>query len=198
MTGSTMQCGTACGMRAIGTRWPRPGAWTPSAVKGADTVAAAVRGFDAGKKVNGRKRHVVVDTMGLLLLVLITSASVQDRDGARTLLDRVKMAMPSLSLLWADGGYAGRLVEWAEAVAHITVEIVRKPLGIRMFQVLPRRWVVERTFAWIVKCRRLDHDYERLPETSEAMIKWAMIGLMVRRLEPPPGRKPWRRASTAA
>ncbi len=163
-------------------------------VKGADTVAAAVRGFDAGKKVNGRKRHVVVDTMGLLLLVLITSASVQDRDGARTLLDRVKMAMPSLSLLWADGGYAGRLVEWAEAVAHITVEIVRKPLGIRMFQVLPRRWVVERTFAWIVKCRRLDHDYERLPETSEAMIKWAMIGLMVRRLEPPPGRKPWQRA----
>ena len=165
-------------------------------VKGADTVAAAVRGFDAGKKVNGRKRHVVVDTMGLLLLVLITSASVQDRDGARTLLDRVKMAMPSLSLLWADGGYAGRLVEWAEAVAHITVEIVRKPLGIRMFQVLPRRWVVERTFAWIVKCRRLNHDYERLPETSEAMIKWAMIGLMVRRLEPPPGRKPWQRAST--
>ena len=167
-------------------------------VKGADTVGAAVRGFDAGKKVNGRKRHVVVDTMGLLLLVVITSASVQDRDGARTLLDRLKMAMPSLSLLWADGGYAGKLVDWAEAVAHITVEIVRKPLGIKMFQVLPRRWVVERTFAWIVKCRRLDHDYERLPETSEAMIKWAMIGLMVRRLEPPPGRKPWQHASTAA
>ena len=147
---------------------------------------------------NGRKRHVVVDTMGLLLLVVITSASVQDRDGARTLLDRLTMAMPSLSLLWADGGYAGKLVDWAEAVAHITVEIVRKPLGIKMFQVLPRRWVVERTFAWIVKCRRLDHDYERLPETSEAMIKWAMIGLMVRRLEPPPGRKPWQHASTAA
>ncbi|MET0522499.1 MAG: IS5 family transposase, partial [Jiangellaceae bacterium] len=131
---------------------------------------------------NGRKRHVVVDTMGLLLLVVITSASVQDRDGARTLLDRLTMAMPSPSLLWGDGGYAGKLVDWAEAVAHITVEIVRKPLGIKMFQVLPRRWVVERTFAWIVKCRRLDHDYERLPETSEAMIKWAMIGLMVRRL----------------
>jgi transposase len=129
---------------------------------------------------------------------VITSASVQDRDGARTLLDRLTMAMPSLSLLWADGGYAGKLVDWAEAVAHITVEIVRKPLGIKMFQVLPRRWVVERTFAWIVKCRRLDHDYERLPETSEAMIKWAMIGLMVRRLEPPPGRKPWQHASTAA
>jgi transposase len=81
-------------------------------VKGADTVGVAVRGFDAGKKVNGRKRHVVVDTMGLLLLVVITSASVQDRDGARTLLDRLTMAMPSLSLLWADGGYAGKLVDW--------------------------------------------------------------------------------------
>lgn len=167
-------------------------------VKGADTVGAAVRGFDAGKKVNGRKRHIVVDTMGLLLLVVITSAGVQDRDGARTLLEKVKMAMPSLSLLWADGGYAGKLVEWAEQVAHITVEIVRKPPGLKTFQVLPRRWVVERTFAWIVKCRRLDHDYERLPQTSEAMIKWAMIGLMVRRLEPTPGRKPWQGTSTAA
>jgi transposase len=87
--------------------------------------------------------------MGLLLLV-VTSASVQDRDGARTLLDRLKMAMPSLSLLWADGGYAGNLVDWADRVAHITVEIVRKPLGSKMFQVLPRRWVVERTFARIV------------------------------------------------
>lgn len=167
-------------------------------VKGADTVGAAVRGFDAGKKVNGRKRHIVVDTMGLLLLVVITSAGVQDRDGARTLLEKVKMAMPSLAVLWADGGYAGKLVEWAERVVHITVEIVRKPKGIRTFQVLPRRWVVERTFSWIVKCRRLDHDYERLPETSEAMIKWAMIGLMVRRLEPAPGRKPWQKAAIAA
>jgi transposase len=164
-------------------------------VKGADTVGAAVRGFDAGKKVNGRKRHLVVDTISLLV---ITSASVQDRGRARTLLDRLTMAMPSLSLLWADGGYAGKLVDWADRVAHITVEIVRKPSGINMFRVLPRRRVVERTFAWIVKCRRLDHDYKRLPQTNEAMIKWAMIGLMVRRLQPPPGRKPWQQASTAA
>jgi transposase len=108
------------------------------------------------------------------------------------------MEMPSLSLLRADGGYAGKLLDWADRVPHITVEIVRKPVGIKMFQALPRRWVVERTFAGIVKCRRLDHDYERLPQTNEAMIKWAMIGLMVRRLEPPPGRKPWQHASTAA
>jgi transposase len=167
-------------------------------VKGADPVGAAVRGFDAGKKVNGRKRHIVVDTMGLLLMVVSTSAGMQDRDGARTLLEKVKMAMPSLSLLWADGGDAGKLVEWAEHIAHITVEIVRKPLGIKTFHVLPRRWVVERTFAWIVKCRRLDHDYERLPETSEAMIKWPMIGLMLRRLEPALGRRPWQEVSTVA
>jgi transposase len=167
-------------------------------VKGADTVPAATRGFDAGKKTNGRKRHIVVDTMGLLLLVVITSAGVQDRDGARTLIEKVKMAMPSLALVWADGGYAGKLVEWAARVAHIAVEVVRKPPGIKTFQVLPRRWVVERTFAWIVKCRRLDHDYERLPQTSQAMIKWAMIGLMVRRLAPPPGRKPWQNPEAAA
>jgi transposase len=174
------------------------GCMDAQSVKGADTVGAAVRGFDAGKKVNGRKRHIVVDTMGLLLLVVITSAGVQDRDGARRLLEKVAMTMPSLALLWADGGYAGKLVEWAERVAHITIEIVRKPLGIKTFHVLPRRWVVERTFAWIVKCRRLDHDYERLPQTSEAMIKWAMIGLMIRRLEPAPGRKPWQKTSTTA
>ena len=167
-------------------------------VKGADTVGAAVRGYDAGKKTNGRKRHIVVDTMGLLLLVVVTSAGLQDRDGARTVLEKVKMAMPSLSLVWADGGYAGKLIEWAETFAHITVEVVRKPLGIKTFQVLPRRWVVERTFAWITKCRRLDHDYERLPQTSEAMIKWAMIALMTRRLAPSPGRKPWQKSQTAA
>jgi transposase len=86
--------------------------------------------------------------------------------------------MPSVALVWADGGYAGQLVRWAKRLLKVTVEIVRKPLGIPTFQVLPRRWVVERTFAWIVRCRRLDHDYERLPEHSEAMIKWAMIGLM--------------------
>ncbi len=167
-------------------------------VKGADTVGAAVRGYDAGKKTNGRKRHIVVDTMGLLMLVVVTSAAMQDRDGARTLLEKVKLVMPSLALVWADGGYAGKLLEWAETFAHITVEVVRKPLGVKTFQVLPRRWVVERTFAWITKCRRLDHDYERLPETSEAMIKWAMIALMTRRLAPPPARKPWQRSQAAA
>ena len=160
-----------------------------------DTVAAAVRGFDSGKKVNGRKHHRVVGTMRLSLRLVNASASVQNRGRARTMLDRLTMAMPSL--LWADGGYAGKLVDWSDRVAHITVEIVRKRVGIKMFQALAGPWVAERTFARIVKNRRHDHDYERLPQTNKAMIKWAMIGSMVRRLEPS-GRKPWQRASTAA
>ena len=160
-------------------------------VTGADTVGAASRGFDAGKNTNGRKRHIVVDTMGLLLAVIITAASVQDRDGARTVLERLRFTMPSVVLVWADGGYAGKLIGWADRLLRVTVQIVRKPAGLHTFQLLPRRWVVERTFAWITKCRRLDHDYERLPEHSEAMIKWAMIGLMTRRLAPGPGRRPW-------
>ncbi|MGI8762293.1 MAG: IS5 family transposase [Jatrophihabitantaceae bacterium] len=160
-------------------------------VKGADTVGAGSRGFDAGKKVNGRKRHIVVDTMGLLLAVIITTASVQDRDGARTVLDRLRFTMPSVAHIWADGGYAGKLIDWARDRLRVAIEIVRKPLGIKTFQVLPRRWVVERTFAWIVRCRRLAHDYERLPEHSDAMIKWAMIGLMTRRISRTPGRQPW-------
>lgn len=165
-------------------------------VKGADTVGADSRGFDAGKKVNGRKRHVVVDTTGLLLAVIITAASVQDRDGARRVLDRLRFTMPSVVHIWADGAYAGQLIDWARARLRLLIEIVRKPLGIKTFQVLPRRWVVERTLAWIVRCRRLAHDYERLPEHSEAMIKWAMIGLMTRRISPSPGRRPWQSSIT--
>ena len=89
-------------------------------VKGADTVGASTRGFDAGKKVNGRKRHVVVDTLGLLIVVLVTAASVQDRDGGRLVLDKTRMAMPSIVLVWADGGYAGRCVEFARRLLRIT------------------------------------------------------------------------------
>ena len=163
-------------------------------VKGADTVGAPTRGFDAGKKVNGRKRHVVVDTIGLLVVVLVTAASMQDRDGGRLVLDKARMAMPSIALVWADGGYAGRCVQFARRFLRITLQIVKKPDGQRTFEVLPRRWVVERTLSRLVRCRRLDHDYERLPEHAEAMVKWSMIGLMARRLAPTPGRRPWQPA----
>ena len=149
--------------------------------------------YDAGKKVNGRKRHIVVDTLGLLLVVIVTAANVQDRDGGKRALDRLRFRMPSVALVWADGGYAGRLVAWAQQALRVAVEIVRKKPGQRTFEVLPRRWVVERTFAWVTRCRRLARDYERSVAHSEAMVLWAMIGLMTRRLAPTPGRQPWQR-----
>ena len=185
-------------LRDAGGRDPMASAGIVDAqsVKGADTVSSASRGYDAGKKVNGRKRHIVVDTLGLLLVVMVTAASVQDRDGGARVLERLRFRMPSVAVVWADGGYAGRLVAYARQILKVTVDIVRKKEGQRTFEVLPRRWVVERTLSWISRCRRLAHDYERLPEHSEAMVKWAMIGLMTRRLAPAPGRRPWQ--NTAA
>ena len=101
------------------------------------------------------------------------------------------MAMPSLALVFADGGYAGWLLAWARRVLHIVVEIVRKPEGQGGFAVLPRRWVVKCALAWLTAHRRLARDYQRLPEHAEAWVKWSMIGLMTRRLAPAPARKPW-------
>lgn len=146
----------------------------------------AARGYDAGKKVTGRKRHVVVDTLGLLLAVVVTGANVQDAAGARLvlakLLSRQCGGWGRLRLVWADGGYRGSLIEWVKALFGWTLAIVNKRDGQIGFQVLPRRWVVERTFAWLTRHRRLARDYERLPETSEAFIYVAMIRLMVKRL----------------
>ena len=178
-------------------RGPKPSAGIvdSQSVKGADTVGRNTRGYDAGKKVNGRKRHIAVDTIGMLLVVMVTAASVQDRDGARPLLARVRCHYPRLRLVWADGGYAGKLVAWAASLLDLAVAVVSKPAGQRGFEVLPRRWVVERTFAWLTKHRLLARDYERLPEHAEADVQWAMIGLMVRRLEPEPGRRPWQKAA---
>jgi transposase len=154
-------------------------------VRAADTVPRASRGWDNAKKVNGRKRHIAVDAMGLLLEVLITAASVQDRDAARPLLWNLRRDVPSVRLAWADGVYAGKLVTWAASALKLTVQIVRRPGDLHTFQVLPRRWVVERTFAWISKHRRTTRDYERLPASHEAMILWAMVSLMACRLAQP-------------
>jgi len=151
-------------------------------VRAAETVGAASRGYDAGKKVAGRKRHVIVDTLGLLLVVLVTAASVQDRDGARPALEILRDWYERISLVWADGGYAGRLVDWAKKKLQLTLEIVKRSDNMTGFQVLPRRWVVERTLSWIFQHRRCVRDYERLPEHHEAMVLWSMISLMARRL----------------
>jgi putative transposase len=153
-------------------------------VRAADTVPNATRGWDNAKKVNGRKRHIAVDALGLVLAVVITAASVQDRDAARPLLWNLRRSSRRVRLAWADAVYTGsRLTSWA-AVLKITIAVVAKRSP-HAFEVLPRRWVVERTFAWISKHRRTVRDYERLPASHEAMILWAMTALMARRLTQP-------------
>ena len=145
----------------------------------------AERGFDAGKLTGGRKRHILVDTLGLLLLVVVHSAGLQDRDGARRLLAPLAHRFCKLRKIWADGGYAGALVEWVKSLRssnRLDLEIVKRSDKQKGFVVLPRRWVVERTFAWLSFNRRLSKDYEYLPETSEAFIRIAMIRLMLARL----------------
>ena len=134
--------------------------------------------------VKGRKRHLIVDTLGLLLAIVVTGAHVQDRDGARLAATTLPGKFPRLALFWADGAYAGDLIAWFKALAGWVLEIVKKPGDQQGFKVLPRRWVVERTFGWFGLYRRLSKDYEYLPRHSEAMIRLAMIHLMVRRLKP--------------
>jgi transposase len=153
-----------------------------ASVKAAETVSAASRGYDAGKKINGRKRHIAVDTLGLLLCVLVTAASVQDRDGAKPLLEQLGGAFHRIRLVWADGGYAGKLVDWTRTTLKITIHIVKRSDDMTGFVVLPRRWVVERTLAWIARHRRCVRDYERLPAHHEAMVRWSMIRITSRRL----------------
>jgi transposase len=156
-------------------------------VKGSEMVSHRDRGYDAGKKINGRKRHIAVDTLGLLLTVVVTAASTQDRDGAKPLLWNLRRTFPQITLAWADGGYAGKLVTWAKTHLALTLEIVKRPDDLHAFKVLPRRWVVERTLSWITRCRRTVRDYERLPARHETYIYWAMIIVMTRRLARQPG-----------
>lgn len=151
-------------------------------VKAAETVGAATRGYDAGKKINGRKRHVAVDTKGLVALVLVTPADVPDRDAAKDLLTRLKLTHPEIVQVWADSGHTGQLVDWARDKLGITLRISKKPPGQTGFKVLPRRWIVERSLSWTTQARRNVRDYERLPQVSEAFITWAAIRLMTRRL----------------
>ncbi|WP_220183382.1 IS5 family transposase [Sphaerisporangium album] len=173
---------------------PTAGCVDSQTVRAAETVGAAACGYDAGKKLKGQKRHVVVDTLGLLLCVIVTAASVQDRDGAHPLLALLREKFSTITLVWADGGYAGRLVTWAKQVLGLAVTIVKRNDDIRGFVVLPRRWVVERTFAWLARYRRLVRIYERKPEHHEALIWWATVHQMTRRLtrelegHPPPSR----------
>lgn len=159
---------------------PSAGIIDSQSVKTADT--AQDRGYDAGKKINGRKRHILVDTIGLLLMVVVHVGSIQDRDGAKLVFEKARAIFPALKLVWADGGYAGQLIQWVGTLCGWILEIVKRSDDMNGFHVLPRRWVVERTFGWFGKYRRFAKDYEHYTQTSEAMIYVCMSHIMLRRL----------------
>lgn len=173
-------------VRIAAGRDPDPSAAVLDAQSVKSSEGGQARGVDMGKKITGRKRHLITDTLGLVLVAAVTAASVQDRPGGKAVLARLAAAFPSVALVWADGGYANSidagLVHWAGQELGLLLEIVRRSDDVKGFTVLPRRWVVERTFGWLVRNRRLARDYERLTACSEAMIKVAMIRLMAARL----------------
>ncbi|MDX5565794.1 IS5 family transposase [Streptomyces sp. ID05-04B] len=161
---------------------PTAGVIDSQSIKADAVVGSDSRGFDGGKLVNGRKRHVVVDTLGLLLGVMVTSADVGDRAAAQVLLRQVADAHHLLELVWADGGYTGSLVEYCLATFALVLAIVKRSDDMRGFVVLPKRWIVERLFAHLMRSRRLARDFERRTTSAEAMIYWSMTLLMTRRL----------------
>ena len=187
-------------VRSKAGRDPNPSAAIIDSQSVKTTVVGGPRGYDGGKKINGRKRHVLVDTQGLIIRALVHPADLADREGAKLLLAPLQDQLPRLQHIWADSAYAGKCAEWVQSTLGWTLEIVKHwwtgvrwvwvgpgqepPTIPRGFQVLPRRWVVERTFAWLVLYRRLAKDYEELPATGEALIYVAMARLMVRRLAP--------------
>ncbi len=140
-------------------------------------------GFDGAKKVNGRKRHIVTDTLGLLLTVVVHEASLSDRDGAKRAVASVRAKFKRIKTVFADQGYTGKLIEFVQTTFNITLEIVKRT-EVRRFHILPRRWVVERTFGWFGFYRRLAKDYERYPKHSEAFVYIAMSNIMLARLAP--------------
>lgn len=163
-------------------REPTAGVIDAQSVKGAASVPAATRGFDGGKKTNGRKRHIVVDTLGLLLAVMVTAASMTDREAGHRLLARLRQRHWRTTRVWADGGYTGRLVDFARDVLRIALTVVKRSDDTSGFTVLPKRWLVERTFAWLMRSRRLARDYEGRTDSAEAMVLWSMSAVMSRRL----------------
>ena len=164
-------------------RKPQPTAAVIDSQTASTTQAGGPRGFDPGKRLHGRKRHIVTDTNGLLLAVHVHPANVQDVHGAVPLLEHLRERFPRLQHVFADRVYRGKqLVDALSQCGPWTIEIVQRPLGVKGFQLLPRRWVVERTFAWFGRCRRLAKDFEGSPATERAWLLIAHLRLLIRRL----------------
>lgn len=158
---------------------PKPSAAFVDSRSVKSTEQGAPRGCDAGKKITGRKRHIATDTLGLIWALVITPADVQDRDGGRLVLELRRRHVRFPKVIWVDGAYAA-LVSWALVRWLWVVQIVRRPRC--RFEIQPKRWIVERTFSWINRSRRLSKSYERTPESDAALIYVAMLHLMVKRL----------------
>ncbi|MFE5113685.1 IS5 family transposase [Streptomyces sp. NPDC056663] len=174
-------------VREAAGREPEPSAAIidSQSVKADAVVGADSRGYDGGKKINGRRRHLICDTLGLLLMIHVRAGDVTDRQAATDLLPALANRFPTVTKLWAHGGYTGTLITWALAALHLVVTVIKRTDDVSGFVVLPRRWCVERSFAWLLRSRRLARDYERRPDSSEAVIRWSMTMLMIRRLTVP-------------
>ena len=166
-------------IRLLNERKSQPTAGVIDSRSVKSSESSGERGYDAGKKIKGRKRHILVDTMGLLLLVMVSPANIQDRDGGRLLLTKALAVFGKIKLVWADGGYAGQLVLWTLQSLRCVLEIVKRSDTLARFMVLPRRWVVERTFDWLGRYRSLSRDCEHRTDVAEAMVYLAMSRLML-------------------
>jgi putative transposase len=169
-------------LRILSGRKPEPSAAILDSQSVKTTETPGIRGYDAAKKINGRKRHILVDTIGLMLMVVVHTVNIQDRDGAKLVLEQVIETFPRLQLIWADAGYSGKLVDWVKVMCGWVLEIVKRSDDVKGFKVLPHRWVVERTFGWLGRYRRLSKDYEGLTQSSQALIYAAMIRIMIKRM----------------